>query len=91
VKPAEQTPLTALKLAEKAGIPKGVLNVITGDPKEIGAVLLEDDRVRKLTFTGSTEVGKYLMRGAVETVKKSFPGAKFRTFLLIGVEIAPNF
>jgi succinate-semialdehyde dehydrogenase / glutarate-semialdehyde dehydrogenase len=73
VKPAEQTPLTALKLAElaeKAGIPKGVLNVITGDPKEIGAVLLEDGRVRKLTFTGSTEVGKYLMRGAAETVKK---------------------
>ncbi|MDR6120869.1 succinate-semialdehyde dehydrogenase/glutarate-semialdehyde dehydrogenase [Bacillus sp. SLBN-46] len=73
VKPAEQTPLTALKLAElaeKAGIPKGVMNVITGDAKEIGAVLLEDSRVRKLTFTGSTEVGKLLMRGLAETVKK---------------------
>jgi succinate-semialdehyde dehydrogenase / glutarate-semialdehyde dehydrogenase len=73
VKPAEQTPLTALKLAElaeKAGIPKGVMNVITGDAKEIGAVLLEDNRVRKLTFTGSTEVGKLLMRGSAETVKK---------------------
>ncbi|MEH7436112.1 NAD-dependent succinate-semialdehyde dehydrogenase [Neobacillus drentensis] len=73
VKPAEQTPLTALKLAElaeKAGIPKGVINVITGDAKEIGAVLLEDNRVRKLTFTGSTEVGKLLMRGSAETVKK---------------------
>jgi succinate-semialdehyde dehydrogenase / glutarate-semialdehyde dehydrogenase len=73
VKPAEQTPLTALKLAElaeKAGIPKGVMNVITGDAKEVGAVLLEDSRVRKLTFTGSTEVGKLLMRGSAETVKK---------------------
>jgi succinate-semialdehyde dehydrogenase / glutarate-semialdehyde dehydrogenase len=73
VKPAEQTPLTALKLAElaeKAGIPKGVFNVITGNPKEIGAVWLEDNRVRKLTFTGSTEVGKLLMRGSADTVKK---------------------
>lgn len=73
VKPAEQTPLTALKLAElaeKAGIPKGVFNVITGDPKEIGAVWLEDSRIRKLTFTGSTEVGKLLMRGSADTVKK---------------------
>ncbi|MGE8207519.1 NAD-dependent succinate-semialdehyde dehydrogenase [Heyndrickxia sp. NPDC080065] len=73
VKPAEQTPLTALKLAElaeKAGIPKGVINVITGDPKEIGEVWLQDPKVRKLTFTGSTEVGKLLMRGSAETVKK---------------------
>lgn len=73
VKPAEQTPLTALKLvelAEKAGIPKGVLNVITGDAQAIGETWLEDDRVRKITFTGSTEVGKILMRGAADTVKK---------------------
>ncbi|WP_078427781.1 NAD-dependent succinate-semialdehyde dehydrogenase [Alkalihalobacterium alkalinitrilicum] len=73
VKPAEQTPITAIKMAEladKAGIPKGVINVVTGDPKAIGKVWLEDDRVRKLTFTGSTEVGKLLMRGAADTVKK---------------------
>ncbi|WP_456277243.1 NAD-dependent succinate-semialdehyde dehydrogenase [Bacillus sp. AK128] len=73
VKPAEQTPLTALKLAElaeKAGIPNGVVNVITGDAQEIGEVLLEDQRVRKLTFTGSTEVGKILMKGSANTVKK---------------------
>lgn len=73
VKPAEQTPLTALKLAElaeKAGIPKGVINVITGDPKEIGEVWLQNPKVRKLTFTGSTEVGKLLMQGSAETVKK---------------------
>lgn len=73
VKPAQQTPLTALKLAElaeKAGIPKGVLNVITGKSNEIGDVWLNDSRVRKITFTGSTEVGKMLMKGAAENVKK---------------------
>ena len=73
VKPAEQTPLTALKLAEAAemaGIPAGVINVVTGDPKRIGGELLRDPRVRKITFTGSTEVGKLLMRGAADTVKK---------------------
>ncbi|MED4883848.1 NAD-dependent succinate-semialdehyde dehydrogenase [Bacillus smithii] len=73
VKPAEQTPLTAFKLAElaeKAGIPKGVLNIITGHPQEIGETWLADERVRKITFTGSTEVGKILMRGAADTVKK---------------------
>lgn len=73
VKPAELTPLTALKLAqlaEQAGIPKGVLNVITGNAKAIGEAWLQDDRVRKITFTGSTEVGKTLMRGAADTVKK---------------------
>ncbi len=73
IKPAEQTPLTALKiaaLAEEAGIPKGVVNVVTGDAKSIGEAWLDDTRVRKLTFTGSTEVGKLLMRGSAETVKK---------------------
>ncbi|MED3625396.1 NAD-dependent succinate-semialdehyde dehydrogenase [Neobacillus thermocopriae] len=73
VKPANQTPLTALKLAElahEAGIPKGVLNVITGRSAEIGDVWLKDPRVTKITFTGSTEVGKTLMRGAAENVKK---------------------
>jgi succinate-semialdehyde dehydrogenase / glutarate-semialdehyde dehydrogenase len=73
VKPAEQTPLTALKLAElaeKAGIPKGVLNIVTGKSKEIGDAWQKDSRVRKITFTGSTEVGKLLMKGAAENVKK---------------------
>jgi succinate-semialdehyde dehydrogenase / glutarate-semialdehyde dehydrogenase len=73
VKPAEQTPLTAIKLAElaqKAGIPKSVFQVVTGDPVEIGETWLQDTRVRKISFTGSTEVGKLLMRRAADTVKK---------------------
>lgn len=73
IKPAEQTPITAIKLAalaEEAGIPKGVINVVTGNPKAIGEAWLEDTRVQKLTFTGSTEVGKLLMKGAADTVKK---------------------
>lgn len=73
VKPATQTPLTALKLAElaeKAGIPKGVINIVTGKSGEIGDAWLKDGRVRKMTFTGSTEVGKILMKGAAENVKK---------------------
>lgn len=67
IKPAELTPLSALAIAElavKVGIPAGVVNVITGDSKPIGETWLDDDRVRKLSFTGSTEVGRILMRGA---------------------------
>jgi succinate-semialdehyde dehydrogenase / glutarate-semialdehyde dehydrogenase len=73
IKPAEITPLTALRLvelAEQAGIPKGVINIVTGDAKDIGETWMQDGRVRKISFTGSTEVGKLLMRGAAETVKK---------------------
>lgn len=64
IKPAEDTPLSALAIGElsvEAGLPPGVVNIVTGDPKAIGAVLLDDDRVRKLSFTGSTEVGRLLM------------------------------
>ncbi len=73
VKPAEQTPHTALALAElgaRAGIPPGVLNILTGDPAAIGQELLSNPTVRKLTFTGSTEVGKLLMRGSADTLKR---------------------
>ncbi|HKJ62167.1 MAG TPA: NAD-dependent succinate-semialdehyde dehydrogenase [Hyphomicrobiales bacterium] len=73
VKPAEDTPLTALALAElahRAGFPKGVLNIITGDPPAIGKELTESPLVRMIAFTGSTEVGKILMRQAASTVKK---------------------
>jgi succinate-semialdehyde dehydrogenase/glutarate-semialdehyde dehydrogenase len=73
LKPAPETPLTALALAElahRAGIPKGVLNVLTGDAPAIGEVFTTDPRVRIIGFTGSTEVGKRLMRQASSTVKK---------------------
>ncbi|XP_035834172.1 succinate-semialdehyde dehydrogenase, mitochondrial isoform X1 [Helianthus annuus] len=73
IKPSELTPLIALAAAELAlqlGIPPGVLNVVMGDPPSIGVSLLESTQVRKITFTGSTGVGKKLMAGASETVKK---------------------
>lgn len=73
LKPSELTPLTALKLvelADEAGIPKGVINVLTGTSREIVKVWTDDARVRKLTFTGSTAVGKTLMRDIAQTVKK---------------------
>jgi len=72
-KPAEQTPLSALalaKLACAAGVPAGVLNVVTGDPIAIGAELTANPLVRKLTFTGSTAVGKLLLRQCADTVKR---------------------
>ncbi len=73
VKPAEQTPLTALALgvlAEQAGIPAGVFQVVTGDARDIGPVLTGSDIVRKLSFTGSTEVGRILMAQSAPTIKK---------------------
>ncbi|AZU64997.1 NAD-dependent succinate-semialdehyde dehydrogenase [Neobacillus mesonae] len=73
VKPASLTPLTAIKLAElagEAGIPNGVINVVTGSASEISDCWMEDERVRKVTFTGSTEIGKLLMKDAADTVKK---------------------
>ncbi|MEW6640541.1 MAG: NAD-dependent succinate-semialdehyde dehydrogenase [Pseudomonadota bacterium] len=73
VKPAPETPLTALALgvlAERAGIDGGILNIITGDAPAIGKVLTENPLVRAISFTGSTEVGKILMRQAASTVKK---------------------
>ena len=73
IKPSEETPFTALKLvelAEKADIPAGVINIVTGDASRIVSVWQKDSRVRKITFTGSTEVGKILMKDAANTVKK---------------------
>ena len=72
-KPAEATPLSALALAmlaERAGIPAGVFNVLTGEPREIGGEMTSNPDVRKLTFTGSTEVGRILMRQSADTIKK---------------------
>jgi len=74
LKPASQTPFSAIalaKLAEEAGVPKGVLNVITGrDSSGIGRELATNDLVRKLSFTGSTEVGKTLIEQSASNIKK---------------------
>ncbi|MFM0523002.1 MULTISPECIES: NAD-dependent succinate-semialdehyde dehydrogenase [Caballeronia] len=73
VKPAEATPFSAFAmavLAERAGLPKGVLNILTGDPKAIGGEMTSNPIVRKLSFTGSTGVGRLLMAQSAPTVKK---------------------
>jgi len=73
IKPAAQTPFSALALAElarEAGVPPGVFNVLTGAASEIGGELTANPVVRKLSFTGSTAVGKMLMRQCADTVKK---------------------
>ncbi len=73
VKPAPDTPYSALALAvlaEEAGIPAGIFNVVTGDAVAIGGELTGNDAVRKLSFTGSTNIGKLLMRQCADTVKK---------------------
>ena len=73
LKPASQTPLSALALGElalRAGVPAGVFNVVTGAAQAIGTELCHNDLVRKITFTGSTEVGAWLSREAAGTIKK---------------------
>lgn len=73
VKPSDLTPFSALALAElaqRAGFPPGVLNIVTGLPEAIGAELTANPTVRKLTFTGSTRVGKLLLRQCADTVKR---------------------
>ena len=73
IKPSEFTPYSAIALgvlAERAGIPAGVVNIVTGMPTEIGNELMQNETVRKLSFTGSTRVGSLLMRGAADGVKR---------------------
>jgi len=73
LKPAELTPLTVLRLSElalEAGFPEGVLNVLTGSGSEVGKRLVEHPDVSKIGFTGSTEVGRSVMQGAAETIKR---------------------
>ena len=73
LKPAEQTPFTALALAvlaEEAGLPKGLINIVTGDGPTIGKVFTDSPTVRKISFTGSTEVGAILYRQSAPTIKK---------------------
>jgi succinate-semialdehyde dehydrogenase/glutarate-semialdehyde dehydrogenase len=72
-KPANATPLSALalvELADRAGFPKGLINIVTGRTAQIGAEMTTNPRVRKLTFTGSTPVGKQLMAECAQTVKR---------------------
>jgi succinate-semialdehyde dehydrogenase / glutarate-semialdehyde dehydrogenase len=74
VKPAEETPLSALALGElavEAGVPAGVINIVTGDPVAIGEELLANPIVRMLSFTGSTETGKLLVRRSADTLPGS--------------------
>ena len=73
IKPSEFTPFSALALgvlAERAGIPAGVINIVTGWPNEIGNELMQNETVRKLSFTGSTRVGSLLMQGAAGSIKR---------------------
>lgn len=73
IKPSEFTPFSALALgvlAERAGIPAGVINIVTGMPGEIGKELMANETVRKISFTGSTRVGALLMRGAADSIKR---------------------
>lgn len=72
-RPSELTPMSAMALVNvmvEAGIPKGVVNLINGDPQIMGETILRDPRVRKLSFTGSQRVGQILMRGAADGIKK---------------------
>ncbi len=73
IKPSEFTPFSALALgvlAERAGIPAGVINIVTGMPTEIGNEMMANETVRKISFTGSTRVGALLMRGAADSIKR---------------------
>ncbi|MCZ7488940.1 NAD-dependent succinate-semialdehyde dehydrogenase [Rhizobium rhizogenes] len=73
IKPSEFTPYSALALgvlAERAGIPAGVINIVTGMPTDIGNEIMANETVRKISFTGSTRVGSLLMRGAADSIKR---------------------
>jgi len=73
IKPATQTPYSAFalaELAERAGVPKGVINIVSGSASEIGAELTSNDVVRKISFTGSTEIGSLLMKQSAASIKK---------------------
>src|SRR6202521_773381 len=95
LKPATQTPFSALalaELAERAGVPRGVFNVVTGAAREIGGELTSNPIVRKLSFTGSTEVGKVLMAQGAGTVKKlslEREGTRRSLFLMTPISTLP--
>src|SRR5699024_4469341 len=73
IKPSSESPITAIKLmelCEKAGFPKGVVNLVTGSSSKIAKAIMENPKVRKITYTGSTEVGKILIRQSANQVKR---------------------
>src|SRR5690625_5266300 len=73
IRPSGESPLTAIKLVElceEAGFPSGVINLVTGSSSKIGKAMMENEKVRKVTFTGSTEVGKLLIRQSADQVKR---------------------
>ncbi|QBP41288.1 NAD-dependent succinate-semialdehyde dehydrogenase [Paenisporosarcina antarctica] len=73
IKPSSDSPLTAIKmleLCEEAGFPKGVINLVTGSSSQIGKAIMENEKIRKVTFTGSTEVGKILIKQSAHQVKR---------------------
>lgn len=73
IKPSGESPFSAIKmveLCEQAGIPKGVVNLVTGSSSQIGKAIMDSPKVRKVTFTGSTEIGKVLIRQSADTVKR---------------------
>ncbi|AOV08950.1 NAD-dependent succinate-semialdehyde dehydrogenase [Sporosarcina ureilytica] len=73
IKPSGESPISAVKLVElceKAGFPKGVVNLVTGSSSKIGQAIMENEKVRKVTFTGSTEVGKVLIKQSADQVKR---------------------
>ncbi|HLR65601.1 MAG TPA: NAD-dependent succinate-semialdehyde dehydrogenase [Virgibacillus sp.] len=73
IKPSSESPITAIKLmelCEEAGFPKGVINLVTGSSSKIAKTIMENPKVRKITFTGSTEVGKILIRQSADQVKR---------------------
>ncbi|SFE56794.1 NAD-dependent succinate-semialdehyde dehydrogenase [Alteribacillus iranensis] len=73
IKPSRETPLSAIRLVElceEVGFPPGVVNIVTGSSSQIGGEMMSNEKVRKITFTGSTEIGKQLMRQGADTVKR---------------------
>src|SRR5699024_7079003 len=73
MKPASDSPITAVKLmelCEKAGFPKGVINLVTGSSSAFGKAVMANEKVRKITFTGSTDVGKLLIKQSADQVKR---------------------
>jgi acyl-CoA reductase-like NAD-dependent aldehyde dehydrogenase len=94
LKPSEFTPYSAFALAElgaRAGLPKGVFNLVTGDAAMVGSTLTQAPEVKKITFTGSTRVGKILLRQCADSVKRSSMELGGNAPFIVSVRIAVCF